>query len=76
MSGQQKAVLDLAWPDGVRQELTEPVAVLVDEGAEVLALANAVGFRCFTSIEAFRQYAQTEISGVAVAATDADHFPG
>ena len=76
VSGQQQAVLDLAWPNGVRQELTVPVAVLVDEGAEVLALANAVGFRCFTSIEAFRQYAQTEISGVAVAPTVAGVFLG
>jgi hypothetical protein len=66
-SGQQQAVLDLAWPDGVRQELTEPVAILVDEGADVLALANAAGFRCFTSIDAFRQYAETQINGSAEA---------
>lgn len=74
-SGQQQVVLDLAWPDGVRQELTEPVAVLVDEGAEVLALANAAGFRCFTSIEAFRQYAQGDAIGANGTATSSEPVP-
>lgn len=60
-TGQQLAVLDLAWPEGVRQELTEPVAVLLDDGPGVLALANAAGLRCFTSVAAFREYAEAQI---------------
>ena len=71
-SGEQRAVLDLAWPDGLRLELTEPVAVLVDEGAEVLTFANAAGFRCFTTIDAFRQYAQVEVDGVGGSVSSAD----
>jgi hypothetical protein len=35
VTGQQKAIFD-------------PVAVLLNEGDETLALANAAGFRCFT----------------------------
>ena len=60
-TGQQQAVLDLAWPEGVRQELTEPVAVLIDESPDLLALASSRGFRCFASVEAFQHYVQTEI---------------
>lgn len=60
-SGEQRAILDLAWPDGVRQELTEPVAVLIDESAEVLAVASEAGFRCFSSIDAFRSYISQEV---------------
>jgi len=62
-TGEQRALLDLAWPDGVRQELTEAVAVLIDESAELLALANAAGFRCFTSTGAFRRYVLDEVEG-------------
>lgn len=56
-------VLDLAWPDGVQAELSEPVAVLLNEPAEVVADASAAGFRCFTSAEKFRQYIESEILG-------------
>lgn len=64
-TGEQRAVLDLAWPDGVRQELTEPVAVLIDESADVLAMANTAGFRCFTSSIAFQHYIKSEVMGLA-----------
>ena len=53
-SGEHRAVLDIAWPQGVRQELTEAVAVLIDESAELMSLANSAGFRCFTTTEAFQ----------------------
>jgi hypothetical protein len=69
-TGEQRAVLDLAWPEGVRQELTEPVALLIDESVELLKLANASGFRCFTTVEGFRDYVEHEIDG-AIAAVSA-----
>ena len=60
-SGEQKAIFDLAWPEGVQPGLTQPVAVLLNETAEVLALASEAGFRCFTSIPGFRAYIEAEI---------------
>ena len=63
-TGEQKAVFDLAWPSGLQEELSEPVAVLLNEGPEVIALANQAGFRCFTSVDAFKQYASREVLGV------------
>ena len=55
-TGDQRAILDLAWPQGVQAELSEPVAVLLSESAELISLASAAGFRCFTSISAFKSY--------------------
>ena len=60
-TGAQMAVFDLAWPDGLQPGLTGPVAVLLNETAEVLAIASAAGYRCFTSRAAFRTYVDGEI---------------
>ena len=55
-SGDQLAVFDLVWPNGLQPGLTEPVAVLLNEGSEVISLANTAGFRCFTTPTAFKKY--------------------
>lgn len=60
-TGEQKAVFDLAWPNGIQEELSQPVAVLLNEGAEVISIASQAGYRCFTSIVAFRDYVHQEI---------------
>lgn len=60
-TGAQTAVFDLAWPDGLQPGLTAPIAVLLDETAEVLAIASAAGYRCFTSGAAFRAYVESDI---------------
>jgi hypothetical protein len=60
-TGQQKAVFDLAWPTGIQEELSQPVAVLLNEGQETLAIASQAGFRCFTSVEEFQHYVNAEI---------------
>lgn len=67
-TGDQVAVLDLAWPDGVQAELSEPVALLIDEPAETMALASRMGFRCFTSAAEFRRH--VERAYLAVGAGD------
>ena len=64
---EQKAVFDLAWPSGVQEGLSQPVAVLLNEAAETMAIASQAGFRCFTSVADFKQYVEREILGVAVA---------
>lgn len=61
MTGEQLAVFDLVWPSGVQEELTEPVAVLLNESGETISIANEAGYRCFTSCEAFRQYVTQEV---------------
>ena len=61
-TGEQLAVFDLAWPTGLQADLSEPVAVLLDEGRETLAIAATSEFRCFTREQEFRSYIETEIS--------------
>ncbi len=60
-SGEQKAVFDLAWPNGIQEELSQPVAVLLNESTETIAIASQAGYRCFTNAEEFRQYVNAEI---------------
>jgi hypothetical protein len=60
-TGQQEAIFDMAWPNGIQEELSEPVAVLLNEGAETIRIASNAGFRCFTSVSDFKNYIYKEI---------------
>ncbi len=64
-TGEQVAVFDLAWPNGIQEELSVPVAVLLDESSDVIALASAAGYRCFTTVNMFKDYIQRDILGVS-----------
>ena len=67
-TGDQQAVLDLAWPDGMQEGLSAPVALLLNEGEGVIAIANVRGFRCFTDVGSFKQYVIEEVlAAVALA---------
>lgn len=60
-TGTQQAVFDLAWPAGIQEELSERVAVLLNEGSETLEIASQAGFRCFTNAEKFKRYVVSEV---------------
>lgn len=62
-TGEQLAVLDLAWPNGLQEELSQPVAVLLNEDSHTIAIASQAGFRCFTEVSAFRRHVETELLG-------------
>ena len=59
--GEQKAVFDLAWPNGIQEELSQPVAVMLNGDAETIGIASQAGYRCFQTVGEFKQYVQTEI---------------
>ncbi|WP_339732241.1 DUF262 domain-containing protein [uncultured Pseudomonas sp.] len=67
-TGEQKAVFDLAWPNGIQEELSQPVTLLLSESAETIGIASQSGFRCFTSIADFQRYVQTEVLAEEVSA--------
>jgi hypothetical protein len=67
-TGEQKAVFDLAWPSGIQEELSQPVAVLLNENPETIAVASQAGYRCFTVIVECQHYVQAEILAEAVPA--------
>lgn len=60
-TGAQRAVFDLAWPNGIQEELSQPVAILLNEETETMAIANQAGFRCFTSVSKFKRYVRSEV---------------
>ena len=64
-TGEQRAVFDLAWPAGLQEELSQPVAVLLNEDVDVLSIASQAGYRTFTSTDDFRRYVLTELQGAA-----------
>lgn len=68
-TGEPLAILDLAWPRGLQEGLSQPVALLIDEGAATLHAANAAGFRYFTSVDAFQRYVEQEILALETAET-------
>ena len=62
-TGEQKAVFDLAWPNGIQQNLSQPVAVLFKESSETIAIASQAGYRCFTTTGDFHRYVIEEVLG-------------
>ena len=67
-SGEQKAVFDLVWPNGIQEELSQPVAVLPNEEGQTLVLVSQARIRCFTGIDEFKRYVTLEILGEGTAA--------
>ena len=60
-TGEQKAVFDLAWPNGIQEKLSQPVVVLLNESTETIAIASQAGYRCFSTTEEFKRYVDSEI---------------
>ena len=60
-TGVQIAVFDLAWPTGLQEGLSEPVAVLLNEEAATITLASQAGYKCFTNTTSFRAYVKNEV---------------
>ena len=59
-TGQQLAVIDLAWPTGLQEGLSQPVALLIDEGHEVEEIVSNAGYRFYTDMDSFKRYVETE----------------
>ncbi len=56
-----KAVIDLAWPYGLQEGYSSPVALLIDEDKETEEAVNSAGYRFFTDFEDFKHYVLSEI---------------
>ncbi|MGH2584815.1 MAG: GmrSD restriction endonuclease domain-containing protein [Dehalococcoidia bacterium] len=68
-TGKPIAILDLAWPNGLQEGLSQPVALLINEGQETEEAANRAGFRYFTDLEAFRAYVERDVLALEPAGT-------
>lgn len=60
-TGNQLAVIDLAWPNGLQEGLSEPVALLIDEDDDVAETVNSYGYRYFTNVVDFKTYVKQAI---------------
>ena len=62
------AVLDLAWPDGLQEGYSQPVALIIDEDAQVGQIADHAGYLFFTDPVAFQRYVSQDILAIYDAA--------
>lgn len=62
-TGELKAYLDLAWPSGLQEGLSDPVALILNEGKEVLKAAMSAGYQVFEDAEDFRVYTARKVLG-------------
>jgi hypothetical protein len=60
-TGAASVMIDLAWPNGLQEGLSEGVALLLNEEAEAVVRASQAGFRCFSSAADFKAYVENEI---------------
>ena len=61
VTGKLLATLDLAWPVGIQEGYSQPVALLIDEPEEVWQRASHAGFRVFTDVDSFKAYVNDEV---------------
>jgi len=55
-TGEVLTVADLAWPAGVQEGYSQPVALVLQEDKDQVRILNQAGYRCFTSMDELRSY--------------------
>ena len=60
-TGEAQATFDLAWPDGLQEGLSQPVALLLDESEINHAAANQAGYLYFTDVAAFKTHVENAV---------------
>lgn len=60
-TGKSLAILDLAWPNGLQEGYSHPVALLIEEDLKVKEIVNRFGYLYFTNLNDFYKYVQHEI---------------
>ncbi|HEY3282610.1 MAG TPA: DUF262 domain-containing protein [Armatimonadota bacterium] len=63
--GEPLAILDLAWPDGMQESYSQPVALMIDEDVATMESASQAGYRCFSCVEELKRYVEREVLAVA-----------
>ena len=61
LTGEPLAILDLAWPTGLQEGFSQPVALLIDEDVDLIRSSNDQGFRSFIETDALKKYIQEEV---------------
>lgn len=53
-------IIDVAWPDGLQEGFTEPVALMINEEPGDIYRVNAVGYRVFIRADDLKNYVCTK----------------
>jgi hypothetical protein len=67
-TGELLALIDLAWPEGLQEGYSQPVALLLDEDQEIEEVINQAGYLFFINVESFKQYVRQKVLAVQEAA--------
>jgi hypothetical protein len=54
--GKVLMIIDIAWPQGIQSELSEPLALLIDEDDANQEIVNRNGYKYFTTSKDFKLY--------------------
>ena len=54
--GNVVAIIDLAWPKGIQNGLSEPIALLLNETADTQAIVSKHGYRYYTDVSELKDY--------------------
>ena len=63
VTGEPLAILDLAWPNGLQEGYSQPVALLIDEDSGVEDIVSQAGFRFYTDVESLKRYVSRPDTG-------------
>lgn len=56
VSDNENIIIDLAWPDGIQNNLSEPVAIMIEEESSNISKVNLQKYRVFEDIKSFKDY--------------------
>ena len=56
VSDNESIIIDLAWPDGIQNNLSEPVAIMIDEENSNISKVNLQKYRVFEDVKSFKEY--------------------
>src|SRR6266567_333817 len=60
-TGEVLTIVNAAWPKGLQEGYSQPIALILDADDQKAAMLNQAGYRFFTSIEAIRRYLKEQI---------------
>ena len=60
-TGEVLIIVDAAWPKGLQEEYSPPIALCLEADEQKIAILNQAGYRFFISIEALRRYLKEQI---------------
>ena len=61
ITGEVLTIVNAAWPKGLQEEYSQPIALCLEAVEQKVAILNQAGYRFFTSIETLRRYLEEQI---------------